>query len=173
VKAENEKPAKNPSKRKIKIFNRDFFVFVFFLVFSFAMWYLNSLGKEAEADIRYPVRFVNLPKERIIADDSPVKLNLFFKGPGYSILKLRLSGTRTPLAIDLSKVNYRRVPGSKTPGYYIITSGLGRTLAVQLRPGCEITAIKPDTLFFTLERITSASSQGTENDVLRNRARER
>jgi hypothetical protein len=54
--------------------------------------------------------------------------------------------------IDISKVNYRRVPGSKNLDYYIVSSGLTKSLTVQLRSGCEITSIKPDTIFFSLEK---------------------
>ena len=132
--------------------NRDVVVFAFFLLLSLVFWYLNSLGKEIEAGVRYPLKYTNLPRERLIIDKPQAILNLYLKGPGSSILKLKLSGKKTPVAIDISKVNYKRVPGSKGFDYYIVTSGLTKSLDVQLRSGCEITSIKPDTLFFTLEK---------------------
>jgi len=137
---------------KRKGINRDVSVFAFFLFLSFIFWYLNSLSKEFETGIRYPVRFINLPRERVITDSPPARLNLFLKGSGSSILKLKLKGKKTPVMIDISKVNYKRVPGSKDLEYFILTSGLTKSLTVQLRSGCEITSIKPDTLFFTLQR---------------------
>jgi hypothetical protein len=142
------------TKKEVSIINKDIVVFAFFLLLSFIFWYLNSLGKEMEAGIKYPVKYTNLPKERTIVDESPVKLNLFLKGPGYSILKLKVSEKKTPVIIDISKVNYRRVPGNKD-FYYIVTSGIIKSLSVQLRSGCEITSIKPDTLFFTLDKTLS------------------
>lgn len=145
----------NLTKKKVSVINKDVVVFIFFLFLSFVFWYLNSLGKEIEAGIRYPVRYTNLPKERVINNEEAVKLNLFLKGPGYSILKLKVSGKRTPVIIDISKVNYKRVPGSKGLNYFILTSGLTKSLTVQLRSGCEITSIKPDTLFFSLDKIVT------------------
>jgi hypothetical protein len=133
--------------------NRDIVVFTFFLFLSFGLWYINSLGKEIEADIKYPVMYVNLPRERVIAD-VPEKLNLYLKGPGYSVLKLRISGNKAPLQVDLSKISYRRVPESKNADYFIVTSGLIKSFTVQIRAGCEVTAIKPDTLFFTFNKVT-------------------
>jgi hypothetical protein len=103
----------------------------------------------------FPVKYVNLPKEKSIIAETATRLNIFLKGPGYLILKMKVLGTRKPLLIDISKINYRRVPGSKTFNYYIITSELGNTFPLLVRSGCEITSIKPDTLFFTLEKITS------------------
>ena len=42
--------------------------------------------------------------------------------------------------------------------YYIVTSGLTKSLNVQMRSGCEITSIKPDTLFFKLDKIVAGLS---------------
>jgi hypothetical protein len=143
----------NLTRKRASVIRKDAAVFAFFLLLSFIFWYLNSLGKEIEAGIKYPVKYINLPKERIIPEEQSDKLNLYLKGPGYSILKLKVSGNRLPVVIDISKVNYRRVHGSKDLDYYIVTSGLTKSLTVQLRSGCEITSIKPDTLFFTLDKV--------------------
>lgn len=147
----------NLTKKGVRVINRDVAVFAFFLFISFIFWYLNSLGKEIEAGINFHVKYINLPKERIINEDLPADLNLFLKGPGYSILKLKISGRKAPVIIDISKVNYKRAASGKTMNYYIVTSGLTKSLNVQMRSGCEITSIKPDTLFFTLDRVEANS----------------
>jgi len=133
--------------------DRDIVVFGFFLLLSFIFWYLNSLEKEVEYSIRYPVRYVNLPEERVLADDLPSRLELYLKGPGYSILKLKMSGNRSPVILDVSSINYRRVPNNRALNYYVVTSGLIPKLRNQLRAECDITTVKPDTLFFTFDRI--------------------
>jgi hypothetical protein len=141
----------NLTKKGVRVINRDVAVFAFFLFISFIFWYLNSLGKEIEAGINFHVKYTNLPKERFINENLPAELNLFLKGPGYSILKLKISGRKAPVIIDISKVNYKRAASGITSTYYIVTSGLTKSLNVQMRSGCEITSIKPDTLFFTLD----------------------
>jgi hypothetical protein len=139
------------TKKEVGAVNRDIVVFVFFLFLSFGFWYINSLGKEVEADIKCPVKYINLPKERVITE-VPEKVNLYLKGPGYSILKFRVSGKKPALQIDLSKASYKHVPESKSGDYYIVTSGLIKSFTFQIRTGCEVMAIKPDTLFFTLTK---------------------
>jgi hypothetical protein len=158
VKGENGILKENLMKKGAKVINRDIAVFAFFLFLSFSLWYLNSLSKENEAGIRYLVKFTNIPKERFINSEQPEDLNLFLKGPGYLILKLKISGQKPPLIIDISKVNYKRCPGEKELNYYILTSGLMKSLSVQIHSGCEITSIKPDTLFFTLDKVNENSS---------------
>jgi len=53
---------KGSFRRKGNGHDRDIVIFGFFLLLSFIFWYLNSLEKEVEYSIRYPVRYVNLPE---------------------------------------------------------------------------------------------------------------
>lgn len=145
------------SGKKVKLINRDVAGFIFFLLLSFAFWYLNSLGKEIETGMSYSVDLVNPPNGRTFSTDMSHRLTLFLKGPGYSILKLKITENKNPVIIDISKVNYRKVAESSDPDYYIVTSSLLKSLVVQLNSECEITSIKPDTLFFSFEKAISGS----------------
>lgn len=146
------------TKKKVSGFNRNIVGFSFFLFLSFIFWYLNSLGKEIEAEISFPVKLVNIPKERSVIGEPSLKLNFFLKGPGYSVLKLKVLGKKTPVLIDISKVNCVKIAGSDDLDYFILTSGLTRSLSIQLRTECEITSIKPDTLFFSMKKVALESS---------------
>jgi hypothetical protein len=145
-------------RKKIRVIIRDNLVFIFFLFISFTLWYLNYLEKDIEASISYPVRYINPPRDRVLNRGLPDKLNIDLKGPGYSILKLKLSGNRAPVVVDLSKVSYRRLPGSKPQSFYLISSGLIRSFTTQLRTDCEISTVKPDTIFFVFDRIISKNA---------------
>lgn len=141
----------NLNRKRVSIINKNVLVFAFFLFLSFVFWYLNSLGKELETDIRYPVRYANIPKNKEIDKDLPSRLNLLLKGPGYSILKFKITGNNAPVIIDFSKVHYRHVENSTSADYYLVTSGLVSGFNSQLKSVCKITSVKPDTLFFSLK----------------------
>lgn len=143
-----EKPGRK-SKGKMRA---DILTFSIFLFLAFIFWYLNSLGKAIQSDIKYPVSFINIPKNRELAE-APSKLNLFLQGTGFSMLRLKISGSREPALIDLSKVPYKSVPDNKLYDYYLVTSGLVQNFNTQLKPECRITSVKPDTLFFSLKEI--------------------
>lgn len=150
------------SGRGVRSFNKDLLVFAFFLFLSFIFWYLNSLRKEIEVDLRYPVKFINIPRERTLGGDIPGKLTFNLKGPGYSIIKLKLSGNSAPIVIDFSKVTWKKVPDSKDPDYFIVSSGLITNFSRQLRSEFQIVSVKPDTLFFTLQK-KSAAGNGSKS----------
>ncbi|MBM3420735.1 MAG: hypothetical protein FJY11_06330 [Bacteroidetes bacterium] len=134
--------------------DRDIFVFVFFLALSFSFWYLNGLSKVIENTIRYPVRYINPPRDRVLASDMPPRLEMELRGPGYSILKLRLSGSRAPVIIDMSKIDFRVLRNRKLPDLqYILTADLNESFRHQLRADFSIVTIKPDTLFFRFDRL--------------------
>jgi hypothetical protein len=143
--------AGTPIKKGVSSINKNIIVFAFFLLFSFIFWYLNSLGKELEADIRYPVKYNNIPARRSLTADTPSRLSLSMKGPGYSLLKLKISGNSAPLAIDLSRVTCRHVKSSRPDDYYIITSALLQNFNSQMKSACKIISVKPDTLFFSFK----------------------
>lgn len=144
--------SQNLPKKERATINTNVLVFAFFLFLSFVFWYLNSLGKELEADIRYPVKYTNLPKDRVLDGNLPSRLNLNLKGPGYSILQLKVSGKTSPALIDFSKIGYKHVTDRESNGYYILTSGLIPSFNKQLKSVCKVTSVKPDTIFFSFRQ---------------------
>ncbi|HVN58779.1 MAG TPA: hypothetical protein VMT63_10805 [Bacteroidales bacterium] len=149
--------------KSFRFLRKDVAIFAFFLLLSFFFWYLNSLRKEFEIDLRYPVKYLGSPG-RVSEDNLPDKLIFSIKGPGYTIIKLKLSGNRSPLTIDFSKISFRRLQESQPPEYFFVTSGLIPHFSKQLRSEFQILSVKPDTIFVTpLRRIgfpvRNASSQ--------------
>lgn len=156
--------APGSSKGKLPL-NRDLFVFTFFLLLSFVFWYLNSLDKEVETGIRYGVKYTNIPRGRVVSEKVPERLNLYLKGTGSSVLRQKLA-RKAPLTVDISKVSYKRIPGSKELDYYIVTAGLSKSFSVQLRSEFEILSVKPDTLYFTLQKEATPEEPAEEKKIL-------
>ena len=136
------------SNRSKSLFNRDLFVFAFFLFLAFIFWYLNALRKDIEADLNYPVRFVNPPSDMVVLNDLPSQLTLSLKGPGYSIIMLKISGNRAPVIIDLSNVTLERLPGYHINDKFVLTNRLISEFSRQLKSEFQIVSVKPDTLKF-------------------------
>jgi hypothetical protein len=142
---------KNLYSKGVRSLNKDLIVFAFFFLLSFILWYLNELRKDIEIDLSYPVRYINPPRDRIVGNELPPKLSLGLKGPGYSIIKLKISGNRAPIIIDFSKVTYQRDREKGPMEYFILTSALIPNVSKQLRSEFQISSIKPDTLFVKFE----------------------
>lgn len=139
-----------PIKKEGGFNKRNIAVFTFFLCLSFGIWYLNALGKDLEADIRYPVRYTNIPKDWNLIDTNSQKVDLSLSGPGYSILQMKTFRKYAPLIIDFSKVSYKHIEDTKSADYYIVTSNLVPNINSQLKSGCKLTSLKPDTIFLSV-----------------------
>jgi hypothetical protein len=133
---------------------RDVLVFGFFLVLSFVFWYLNGLSQVIENQIRYPVRYVNPPRNSVLVDNLPARLAMDLRGPGYSLLKLKLSGSRAPVVVDMNRLDLRALPGTEDGEVnYVLASSLKESFHKQLHADFEILQISPDTLFFRFDRL--------------------
>jgi hypothetical protein len=132
--------------RSVRSVRKNLLIFTFFLILSFIFWYLNSLGKDLESDIRYPVSYINVPKNKVLIAET-TRLSLLMRGPGYSILKLKVSGNSNPLVIDFSKVSVRHLQNERYTDFVMVNSTLLQNFNSQLKSPCKITSVKPDTLF--------------------------
>jgi hypothetical protein len=137
---------KKLTKKEVSLLNKNVVIFAFFLFLAFIFWYLNSLGKEIETDIRYSVRFINPPKGKVISGDLQLKLTLEVRGQGYSLLKHKLGVDRSSLVVDLSKVPYRRLPESGPLTYYLLSGNLVSNFKKQIGNGFQLLSVKPDTV---------------------------
>jgi len=144
-----DKPERERDKDNL---NREVLIFVFFLFLSSLFWYLNELGNDVDTTIQYPVRYINPPKGRVLTGDLPDRISMVLQGPGYSILKMKLSGSRAPVVVDFSMMTLKRLPG-KQSSYYIVSSSMIESFSKQLHADFNISAIKPDTIFFGFDKL--------------------
>jgi hypothetical protein len=150
---------KKLSKKEVGQLNKNIVIFAFFLFLAFIFWYNNSLGKEIRTDMKYNVNFINNLKGRIVSTELPSKVTLEMKGQGYSLLKRKISGNRSSLVVDLSKVIIKKVPDSKPLKYYILSAGLIPNFKKQIGNGFEVYSVKPDTIFVNFNNIESVSDK--------------
>lgn len=131
--------------------NRNFLIFLFFLLLSFIFWYLNSLSKELDSTISYPVSYTNIPAGKTLTGNLPDRIDLVLKGYGYSMLKLKITAKGHPVTIDLSEVSFYQIQSNLSGDYYIITAPLINSFNTQIMSECKIMSVKPDTLFFSMK----------------------
>jgi len=131
--------------------NRNLLIFLFFLLLSFIFWYLNSLSKELDTTISYPVSYTSIPADKTLTGNLPDRIDLVLKGHGYSILRLKITGNGHPVTINLSEVSYYHDQAKLPAGYFIITAPLINSFNNQIMSECKIMSVKPDTLYFSLK----------------------
>lgn len=132
--------------------NRRIIVFLVCLTIATSLWFLNALSKNYSAEISYPVKFINSPANRFIAEKTPTKLDLKIDGQGFTILRLRMLPL-SPIKIDIE--NITKNLDSNSGAYKITSSNLITQITEQINSDIKITKIYPEVLSVVLDSLAT------------------
>jgi YbbR domain-containing protein len=131
-------------------------VYLIFVLFSGILWLSRALDDNFVASINYPVRYENLPKNKILIGTPPNKIKLRVRGNGYSLLSTK-ANFKTPLNFNINSfLLYSQANDSMS--VYILTHFAREALTEELskkNSDLAIVSIQPDTIFFTFTRTRS------------------
>ena len=143
---------KNPVVKLVN--NRNFLVFLAFVVLSFFLWFLNYLNKNLTSEITIKYKFKNIPKAISTEESLNGEFMVSASGQGYNLLQESLKTRNIPLNIDLEAKAQDGRPLLKyvsEKGYaYILTNDIKPIIRKKIGDKINIGDISPDTLFFDL-----------------------
>ncbi|MGQ1891965.1 CdaR family protein [Thermophagus sp. OGC60D27] len=128
--------------------DKNMLIFLIFLVISTGFWFLNALRKEYTATLSYPVKFVDLPEDKMLPNDFKSRIEVKVRAVGFVILRYQLSNAFLPLTFSVSDM--QPLKSASGEGVYTLTSGEQNKIVGQLSQGMELIEIHPDTLFVPL-----------------------
>ena len=146
--------------------DRRVLVFLFFLVLSTMFWFLNELSKDTTTLITYPVKYNNIPGNKVLVKELPGEFNLLVKAPGFSLLKHKMAGRLTPIVFDISHYSYNIFSDGTASKFFILTSRSLARINQQFGSDFKVLDISPDTLVFEFdERIQKKVPVKIHTDV--------
>ena len=122
-------------------FNREFLIFMFFLVLSFAYWLMSVLNETRERDFFVKVHLVNVPRNIIIVDDTIPNLKVTIRDKGYYIAAYYY-GNMLDNSVPISFANN----ANNKEKLVITASELQKAVQTILYKSSRVVAIKPDHL---------------------------
>ncbi len=127
-------------------------VFLVFVIISTFFWFYRALDDVYVEDIKYPVKFENLPKNRILTTNPPKKIKLRVRGNGYSILSKKFKAPELTFDVNNFSLHSQSLDSLSV---YLVTKKAQESLAHQLineNEELEIISISPDTIFFNFAK---------------------
>lgn len=128
---------------KRRLFNKKVITFFICLLLASLLWLVNGINRDYQYTLKIPVKFLNLPSDKIVIGEIPDKLEVTIKTSGLKLLLIRSRKLNTDLVIDFNILK----SNAKSQAYNI---GNGNIL---LKPYLDfdvnIIKIRPDTLFFS------------------------
>jgi hypothetical protein len=138
--------------RSIK-FNQNLMSFGFFLLVAALFWFFNALNKEYNTDLIVPVRYINLPDNKLQVGESENSIKVNISAFGYQIIDYKTS-TINPVLIDFNKFIQSPVP-HKNRKFYILTNTIRDEISGSLGDNLRINKINPDSLTIELVKVVS------------------
>ena len=109
--------------------NKRVAIFLICLIISTVLWFLNALGKNYNAIISYPVKFINPPENRFLSGKPPLALQLSVEGKGFLLLQHKLL-TFSPIKLDISEMIKNSTP--VTGIYNVPTQNLKNLISAEI-----------------------------------------
>ncbi len=131
-----------------------YLVFLFFILLSAIGWFFLMLGETSVAYINYPIRYTDLPRNKILSQTPPDKLRLQVRADGYTILYNKIKLKR-PLSYNVSAFQLYSLSLDSLSVYTLTRYALD-SLTYELNrknTDLQILDIYPDTLTFNFASV--------------------
>jgi hypothetical protein len=134
-------------RKKVK-FNRRLATYLLFLLLAAALWLLQALEKPYITTIEYPVRYANLPPQKVLYGNIPDKLTLRVNAQGFTLLRYKISSVLRPIVFDMGTYSLSNTVVGDNSRKYLLTKFIFEKLNEQIGAEVKILAILPDTVYF-------------------------
>jgi hypothetical protein len=136
-----------------KIIRKRLLTFLVFVLISSAFWVYRALDDIYTTSVKYPVNYINLPSNKVLAGNPPREISINLKGNGYTILRNIIK----PPVLDLNVNDFSLYSQSKDSlNVYFISrfafEWFKNEINSENRSPVEIISIKPDTITFNFTR---------------------
>ncbi len=123
--------------------NKQFLVFMFFLLLSGIFWLITTLNETFEKDIKIPARVVGIPKNVVLTSIPVDTVRATIRDKGWVMMVYLYTDRLGTIQIPFKPYDHGRGTGT------IGTTELKRMVEQRLELSSKVTAIKPDRLEFS------------------------
>ena len=122
--------------------NKQFLIFLFFLLLSGISWLILTLNETYEYELKVPVRLANVPKNIVITSEETDTVRVGVRDKGWQLVNY-IFGDKLKL-LRVSFKNYERGNGKGV----VSASDIRRIVEQQLEISSKVTSVTPDKLEF-------------------------
>lgn len=129
-----------------QLFSKKVVTFTICLSVASLLWVVHALNVNYRYSLSVPVQFLNLPTNKLIVGDLPEKLQIDIKASGLKLLLISFRNIVNQLTIDFNSLK----TNAKSQAYSISNGNFNLKSVINF--DVEILKIRPDTLFFSLNK---------------------
>lgn len=134
--------------------NQRLIIFMVCLVIATILWFLNALSKNYTTQIAYPVKYINLPRNKFIINDPPENLQLRVNAHGFTLLRYKLQLAFYPVELNIAEImEENRMPAG---GYVTLRPGdIMEKISGQISSDLNILDVRPAMLSLVFDSLES------------------
>jgi hypothetical protein len=116
-------------------------------------WFLNALSKSYTVKLVVPVKYVDLPNNKTLANNMPADFELTIEAHGFTILRQELAFLFIPLEFNVNELTNNRMTESNKSYFEFPSRQFLTELSYQISNDLKILSISPDTLVFRFDKM--------------------
>ncbi|MBN2598554.1 YbbR-like domain-containing protein [Labilibaculum sp.] len=128
-------------------------MYVFFVGIATIFWFLNALNKEYTTEVNYPVRYINLPQNKVLTNKLPGQFSLKVNAKGFDLIRYELSSAFLSNPFDVGFYTDNRLKNSTLQSLSLATSQIMNRFEKDLSSSIKLISISPDTIRFEFSPI--------------------
>ena len=99
----------------LRLLNKEFLVFLFFLCVSTAFWFPTTLNETYEKEIKVAITITDVPTNIVITEGLPDSVRVTLKDKGFNLVKYLFNDNISPLHLSFALYAKSQNKGSVTP----------------------------------------------------------
>lgn len=123
-------------------FNKEFVIFLFFLVLSSVYWLMSVLNDTMEREVAIRVQLTDIPRNVVVIDDQEIEVHAVLRDKGYTLASYIFMDRVPPVKVAFP--TYAR----QKDCCVILASEMQKLIAQQLYASTRVVAVKPDKIEF-------------------------
>jgi hypothetical protein len=138
-------------------------IFLVSLMIATVLWLVNAMEKQYVTTISMPFQYTNLPRNKVLVNPPPSRLNVKLRANGFTLLRLKFGLTFTPLIFDVNLINEESKEKIKSTDFYVLSDRYISQISNQVNPEISVLDISPDSLFFHFDKLSEKRVKITAN----------
>ena len=123
--------------------NKEFLIFLFFLVLSSIFWLMMTLNETYEQEICVPVRLVNVPKNAVMTTEIDDTVRVTVRDKGYALATYMYGDRIAPISVNFAAYANRQAGYGAVPAQELL-----KMINQRFTGSSKVVQLKPDRLDF-------------------------
>lgn len=136
-----------------KKLTRNIYVFVFCLILSLTLWFLTTMNRMHTDTVKIPVRYINLPENKMVLNDLPDHITVSIKAKGFRLLSNYIFKHWNSLEVNVD--SQKDVLKGKTNYWVLPLQNKREEFSRQFGSDITIQNIEPDSIYFQFDSKSS------------------